>query len=1082
MKSKRNTFFFITIFIVQTICGQNISSISRLGVMPRTPEVAALEKFVEYPVGYNTGTVNINVPLYSLELKNNLELPINISYHTSGVKVTDVSGRVGLGWALNAGGCISRDMRGKNDETPYSGFYSFICKHKDYKFPKKIDPYKYASLLDSIDRGIIDSEPDLFTVSLPAGSFKFFYGSDGEFHSIPACNMKISQTALDNANGYGSWTITDEYGNKFIFGEYQNNSAIEVTENVENGRRSVTSWKLLAIISAENKVLASFNYKEKTYEKRNIFNIYKIYNCDGISWEQRYPGTESPEGLLTIFQNFTFYEKDLSSIVLPGIGTVSFHTKKGNNDCSLIDSIALKDAISGKILGYNFVYENDYRHFLTRIIRYGTDIMNESYRKFEYYNGLPYGNNDKGQDLWGYYNGKDNAYLFPVEAYIKYPNKITHSDRYPNEKAICGSLKTIYYSTGGKTEFNYENNEVYVPYTETDYNVKSATDNIIADEKNYIGTYFQQAVNEQVKINISFALHPAGLITTTFELVDSMDNIIFKTTDNSLAYSSTRRPITTKEGYYLFDYSTNTVLSPGKYRWRVKYNTSHSLSIYPATITTKYYKSVAKTHTTIRKKILGGLRIASIINYGSLGEIIDTRRFAYEKSDGTSSGIEGPSPVFVRYYKELHNMFSQNSGASIQNPVKIGIEEINEQNLCRYNGSAIQYTDVIEDRIVDGNAIRIAYHYFPYTFEHALYGSELFKNSPYLLTFSDNSFSDGILSSRSLFMQKNNIFTKQQEENYNYENIGHPSGAYIQTGISLENIVKGGEDFQMTASDKYFCGTYRLISAKAQPSTTCVMQIIGKDTLMNKTLTTYCGYEDGYILPRQIETCVGSSKVATTSFHYCFDYGNNSIMDSLKSRNYVGNPIEVTNSSLGKTKYKETKYELQNNSFYKPSETLDICNGDTTKIQYIEYDDYGNPLHIVVNDYIHHYYLWSYQGKYPIAEIIGNDYTSEEVNSAVYSVFCLSSRNISDQLIPDIHKLRSDALQKLLPKATVNTFTWGCMNSVASITNSAGVSTMYDYDTLGRLEQILIPTIANGGSIAYAIKENFSYHYKGIQK
>lgn len=619
---------------------------------------------------------------------------------------------------------------------------------------------------------------------------------------------------------------------------------------------------------------------------------------------------------------------------------------------------------------------------------------------------------------------------------------------------------------------------MYVPYTETVYNVKSATDNIIAGEKNYIGTYFQQAVNEQVKINISFALHPAGLITTTFELVDSMDNIIFKATDNSLAYSSTRRPITTKEGYYLFDYSTKTVLSPGKYRWRVKYkiDSPNIKKIYPANITTNYYKLVPTTHKNNKKKVLGGLRIAKIINYDSEEIISDTRKFTYLKSDNSSSGVEGPSPIFFRYYKESHNF------AGIQKPIYIDIAEVSENNLCKYKGSAIQYTDVIEDRIVDGNVIRTTYHYFPYTFKHALYGSELFKNSPYLLTFSDNSFSDGILSSKSLFMQKNNIFTKQQEENYNYENIGHPSGAYIQTGISLENIVKGGEDFQMTASDKYFCGTYRLISAKAQPSTTCVMQIIGKDTLMNKTLTTYCGYDDGYILPRQIETCVGSSKVATTSFHYCFDYGNNSIMDSLKSRNYVGNPIEVTNSSLGKTKYKETKYELQNNSFYKPSEALDICNGDTTKIQYIEYDDYGNPLHIVVNDYIHHYYLWSYQGKYPIAEIIGNDYTSEEVNSAVYSVFCLSSRNISDQLIPDIHKLRSDALQKLLPKATVNTFTWGCLNSVASITNSAGVSTMYDYDTLGRLEQILIPTIANGGSIAYAIKENFSYHYKGIQK
>jgi hypothetical protein len=83
---------------------------------PRTPDVAALEKFGDYPVGYNTGTVGINVPLFSFSLSEGCTLPISLSYHSSGIKITDVSGRVGAGWTFIAGGCISREVRGLKDE------------------------------------------------------------------------------------------------------------------------------------------------------------------------------------------------------------------------------------------------------------------------------------------------------------------------------------------------------------------------------------------------------------------------------------------------------------------------------------------------------------------------------------------------------------------------------------------------------------------------------------------------------------------------------------------------------------------------------------------------------------------------------------------------------------------------------------------------------------------------------------------------------------------------------------------------------------------------------------------------------
>ena len=84
-------------------------------VIPPSPEVSALMQYVDFPVSRFTGQPDITLPLYTLR-EGSLELPITISYHGGGVKVDLQPGVVGYGWSLNAGGCISRSVRGLPDE------------------------------------------------------------------------------------------------------------------------------------------------------------------------------------------------------------------------------------------------------------------------------------------------------------------------------------------------------------------------------------------------------------------------------------------------------------------------------------------------------------------------------------------------------------------------------------------------------------------------------------------------------------------------------------------------------------------------------------------------------------------------------------------------------------------------------------------------------------------------------------------------------------------------------------------------------------------------------------------------------
>ena len=87
-------------------------------IIPPSPEVASLMKYIDFPVSVFTGQPSITLPLYTIKT-GSLEIPISLSYHGGGIKVNELPGIVGLGWNLNAGGCITRTVHGYPDEAPY---------------------------------------------------------------------------------------------------------------------------------------------------------------------------------------------------------------------------------------------------------------------------------------------------------------------------------------------------------------------------------------------------------------------------------------------------------------------------------------------------------------------------------------------------------------------------------------------------------------------------------------------------------------------------------------------------------------------------------------------------------------------------------------------------------------------------------------------------------------------------------------------------------------------------------------------------------------------------------------------------
>jgi hypothetical protein len=62
-----------------------------------------------------TGSVNATIPVYNIS-RGGVSLPISLVYASNGIKPRDVEGSAGIGWNLQAGGQVSRQLRGLPDD------------------------------------------------------------------------------------------------------------------------------------------------------------------------------------------------------------------------------------------------------------------------------------------------------------------------------------------------------------------------------------------------------------------------------------------------------------------------------------------------------------------------------------------------------------------------------------------------------------------------------------------------------------------------------------------------------------------------------------------------------------------------------------------------------------------------------------------------------------------------------------------------------------------------------------------------------------------------------------------------------
>jgi hypothetical protein len=216
---------------------------------PVTPNAASFAKNGLFPVDYYTGKVNISIPIYTIKTKETT-VPISISYNSAGIQLDELASWVGLGWNLNAGGAVVRNVKGIPDNgvpVPDISSLDFTANSYDALY-SQFNPYRF---------GTLDSAYDEFIVNAPglSGTF-YFVDNKAIFKDLQNTVVKTSNANNRLWEETEALEITKDDGTIYRFGKSLDGyDASEKNRNVSGSYKPdyVSTWYLTEIIPPNSK-------------------------------------------------------------------------------------------------------------------------------------------------------------------------------------------------------------------------------------------------------------------------------------------------------------------------------------------------------------------------------------------------------------------------------------------------------------------------------------------------------------------------------------------------------------------------------------------------------------------------------------------------------------------------------------------------------------------------------------------------------------------------------------------------------------------------------------------------------------
>jgi hypothetical protein len=469
-------------------------------LIPPSPNAYAFAKYGDIPVSLSSGIPNISVPLFKLT-DHELVADVSLSYYARGIKVDEEATDVGLGWSLNAGGSITRIIKGKPDQLTYNNFFprTNIPMNTAGQNLANMPQFISGNNLDGDITGSSDNEPDIFIFNFNGRNGKFSFDSQGHVVLQKKEDLLISWEEISPGLGLQKFTIKDERGVVYEFAQY------ETTQDLSSGSAVVITWYLSSITSPTGNII-TFEYLGQSsnhhYVRDNKPGITKLTNT-------AYTILAQDETRSQPFDSPVIDSRQIHKISC-STGSIEFIYHTGvdkRKDCYetaySLDQVVVYDPNQlvlkkFKLLTSYFESDNirkfpssypqfdnlNYRLRLDAVQEYNANNIPASpVYQFSYLGDndptvedvytLPYRLSPE-QDHWGFYNKSGNLGIFPgcsgltlstgywYSQFLSTTQVVTAAsgaNREPDTEAMkAGMLQRITYPTGGYTDFQFEAN------------------------------------------------------------------------------------------------------------------------------------------------------------------------------------------------------------------------------------------------------------------------------------------------------------------------------------------------------------------------------------------------------------------------------------------------------------------------------------------------------------------------------------------------------------------------------------------------------------------------------------------------
>jgi len=639
------------------------NSIAQTGIAGAAGRLAAT------PTNIYTGLPAISLPLYSYSHHNGLVLGISLDYLSGGVQDNQSATPEGLGWMINAGGLITRTVRGMPDDVSSKGFLY------NGALPSNYQPYGFQYYHDSLD-----AEQDVFQFNFNGRSGKFFIGKNGQIATVPLSKLKISYAIQSGGTQINTFYVTTEDGVKYVFNdkEYEADSLIYYKSGYNN-QIYVTSWYL-------SQMIAPFGTD----------TIYFKYNSIVENFRAQYPQTAyvkvgdsvSSQSYMPTGTNICTKLK-IASIIFPDQKNITFLYDRNAPRFDGTDSVLNRIKINDSIFRYGYIFDwsnifghdtivND-RSLLHGLIKYTPYAMKTLYR-FTYNSpwlpapGTPGDTLQNGRDYWGFYNGNmDNFSAIP-----RLPGMAFGANRSPvNGKTQASSLLSITDSlSGGITSYIMEPNDI--PQYNTSRQVDSINAKVSANSGITLAQTGGNLFTMNIAVNNGFNRTGTSPFSSGCSLVVSIKDSLGSTT-----YASST--IAMSQLFYVGTASFTFSLPNGNYRLVTSATgCTDTVTNFPVNITWQNQTLIGSAVPT------GGLRLKYLLHYDPVTGRTDTvSSYRYITTGGQSSGFLGATPVYSYPYSQTVN----NGSTTVTNFTAISSDPLNNLNYSQ--GSPVGYSRVV---------------------------------------------------------------------------------------------------------------------------------------------------------------------------------------------------------------------------------------------------------------------------------------------------------------------------------------------------------------------------------------------------